>query len=111
MIPKPVSPKTPSEVVESKLMPCDRCGATAAMLIFAYDATTTGDFENYARKMYLKYRDLNVPTWIIGEPMGVAGFDTVSRIVKAWPNREPIQQKTPNDFNVELDEILDHHCL
>ena len=69
MTPAPVSPKAPSEVGESKLMPCDQRGETAAMLIFAYDATTTGDFEDYARKMYPKYSDLNVPIWIIGEPL------------------------------------------
>lgn len=31
----PLSPKTPTEVVESKLMPCEQCGDNAAMLVFA----------------------------------------------------------------------------
>ncbi len=110
LTPAPVGPKAPTEVVESKLMPCDRCGDTAAMLIFAYDATTTGDFEDYARKMYPKYSGLNVPTWIIGEPMGIAGFDTPSRVLKVWPHRESIQQMTPKTFNAELDELLANHC-
>jgi hypothetical protein len=48
----PESPKAPREIIESKLMPCDRCGNNAAMLIFAYDAKTVADFENFARKMY-----------------------------------------------------------
>ena len=67
----PASPKAPREIVESKLIPCDRRGHNAAMLIFAYDAKTVADFENHARKMYVKYSDLNVPTWIIGEPVGI----------------------------------------
>jgi hypothetical protein len=27
-----------------------------------------------------------------------------------WPNREPIQLKTANEFNEELDELLARHC-
>jgi len=106
----PASPKAPREIVESKLIPCDRCGHNAAMLIFSYDAKTDADFENCARKMYVKYSDLNVPTWIIGEPVGIPGFGTPSKIVKVWPHRESIRQITPNDFNAELDALIDNHC-
>jgi hypothetical protein len=52
-----------------------------------------------------------VPTWIIGEPLGTPGFDTKTRILKVWPNREPIQLKTANEFNEELDELVARHCL
>ena len=107
----PASPKAPREIVESKLMPCDRCGHNAAMLIFAYDAKTVADFENYARKMYVKYSDLNVPTWIIGEALGTPGLGTPSRILKVWPHRESIRKITPNDFNAELDELIANHCV
>jgi len=43
------------EVIESKIIPCERCGAVAAMLIFAPMATDPGRFEDYARKMYPQY--------------------------------------------------------
>jgi hypothetical protein len=29
-----------------------------------------------------QYSHLNVPTWIIGEPLGTPGFDTKTRILK-----------------------------
>ena len=106
----PPSPVGSRDIVESKLMPCDRCGETAAMLIFAYDAVTAADFEDYARKMYDKYSGLDVPTWIIGEPLGTAGFETPSSILKVWPQRESIRRRTPNEFNAELDDLLAHHC-
>lgn len=106
----PASPTAPGEIVESKLIPCDRCGHNAAMLIFANDAKNVADFENCARKMYVKYSDLNVPTWIIGEPVGIPGCGTPSKIVKVWPHRESIRQITPNDFNAELDALKDNHC-
>lgn len=106
----PKSPQEPGEVVESKLMPCARCGAPAAMLIFAYGAKKTGEFEDYARKMYHKYKPINVPTWIIGDPLGTPGFDTPSKMMKVWPEREAIREWTPNQFNAELDALLANHC-
>jgi hypothetical protein len=40
------------ELVESKLMQCERCGAGVALLIFAPGATDPGRFEDDARRMY-----------------------------------------------------------
>ena len=58
------------EVIESKIIPCERCGSVVAMLIFAPKATDPGRFEDYARKVYPQYNRLNVPTWIIGPALG-----------------------------------------
>src|SRR5574343_496040 len=60
--------------------------------------------------MARQYCEINVPTWIIGEPLGPPGFDTKTRVLKVWPNREPIQLKTANEFNEELEELLARHC-
>jgi hypothetical protein len=106
----PVSPKSPEEIVECKYMPCNRCGETAALLIFAYDATDLGQFEDYARKMYHEYKRLDVPTWIIGPLIGLAGFETPSDVLKVRLTREPIRRLTPNEFNADLDLLLARHC-
>ena len=45
--PQALPPET--EVVESKLISCERCGVKLAMLIFAPGATDAGRFEDYAR--------------------------------------------------------------
>jgi hypothetical protein len=66
----PRRPPEAKEVIESKIIPCERCGAVVAMLIFAPKATDPGRFEDYARKMYPQYNRLNVPTWIIGPALG-----------------------------------------
>ena len=111
--PQSVNPKkstAPDEIIESSLIPCDRCGELAAQLIFVDDSTDINKIEECARKMVVQYSDLNVPTWIIGEPLGTPGYDTKTRILKVWPNREPIQLKTANEFNEELDELLARHC-
>jgi hypothetical protein len=48
-------PPEPKELIESKLIPCERCGVMVAMLIFAPGATDAGSFEDYARKVYPEY--------------------------------------------------------
>lgn len=106
----PVSPKPLQEIVQCEYTPCERCGETAALLIFANDATDPGRFEDYARKMYHEYKRLDVPTWIIGPPLGVAGFQTPSNILQVWPTREPIRRSTPKEFNADLDALLERHC-
>ncbi|MEM9090826.1 MAG: hypothetical protein AAGC93_19020 [Cyanobacteria bacterium P01_F01_bin.53] len=107
-----LAPPTPGsdEIVESNLIPCDRCGEIAAHLVFAHEAEDVGGLEDYARKMYSKIRELNVPTWIIGPPLGIAGHDTPSLVMKVWPERLPVQTMTPNCFNADLDALLERHC-
>ena len=108
---KPNKAAVPDEAIESSLIPCEHCGEWAAQLIFADDSADENELEACARKMLGQYSHLNVPTWIIGEPLGTPGFDTKTRILKVWPNREPIQLKTANEFNEELDELVARHCL
>ncbi len=111
---QPVHPKkkatAPDEIIESSLIPCEHCGELASQLIFVDDSADSNELEEYARKMIVQYSDLNAPTWIIGEPLGTPGFDTKTRLLKVWPNHEPIQLKTANEFNEELDELLARHC-
>jgi hypothetical protein len=64
LAPPPPPRAAATEVIESKLIPCDRCGAMVAMLIFPPEATNPGRFEDYARKMYPEYTCPNLPTWI-----------------------------------------------
>ncbi len=107
----PSSPRSTTEIVESKLISCERCGRSAALLIFADDAKTPGDFEDYARKMFHKYKELDVPTWIIGPPVGeLAESRTPTQVMKVWPSRDDIVTTTADEFNAELDALLDKHC-
>lgn len=108
--PSPKEAPAPDEIIESSLIPCEQCGELAAQLIFVDDSAGESGLEEYAQKMLVQYSNLNVPTWIIGEPLGTPGFDTKTRILKVWPNREPVQLKTANDFNEALDELLACHC-
>ena len=109
-IPAPPTAPASEEVIASRMIPCDRCGSPAALLIFAETARTVGELEDYARKMYANYRQMNVPTWVIGAPLGIASERTPSLILKVWPERQPVRKLTPDAFNQELDALLAQHC-
>lgn len=101
----------PSEVVESQLVPCGRCGAALAMLIYAPGATDAGRFEDCARKMYPTYTGLNIPTWIIGPALGRGALmDRPADMLKVWPKRERIQRLTPQEFDQNLHKFAAWHC-
>ena len=106
------APKPPPKSIEqvaNKLIPCPQCGRPAALLIFADYAQDQGGLEDYARLMYPKVVELNVPTWVIGPPEG-QGWDAAAPILKIWPQREPLCRLTPDQFNQGLDGILAEHC-
>ena len=96
----PLRPTDPQKGVASKLMQCETCGAGVALLIFADHATDLGGLEDYARLMYPKVAELNVPTWVIGPPVGNGPPDErPADILKIWPEREPVSQLRPDEFN------------
>ena len=106
------SPKRPPNSIEqvaSKLIPCLRCGRPAALLIFADSAKERGGLEDYARLMYPKVVELNVHTWVISPPEG-QGQDAAANILKTWPNREPLCQLAPDEFNEMLERVIATHC-
>jgi hypothetical protein len=107
----PPRPPEPKELVESRLIPCEHCGAMVAMLIFAPQATDAGGFEDYARKMYPEYTRLNLQTWIIGPALGGGPLmDRPADILKIWPTRAPIERQRPAEFNSMLDRLVSGHC-
>jgi len=91
-----VTPPDAGELVESKLIPCERCGAGVALLIFAPGATDLGRFEDYARPMYQQVVQMNVPTYVIGLALGDGPLmDRPADILKIWPEREAMQRLRP----------------
>jgi hypothetical protein len=102
-------PPKSSEKIASKLIPCLKCGRPAALLIFADYAQDIGGLEDYARLMYSKIVELDVPTWVIAPPEG-QGRDAPANILKTYPQREAICKLTPDEFNQRLDKITVSHC-
>lgn len=101
----------PTELVESRVLSCERCGVKLAMLIFAPGATDVGRFEDYARKMYREYTRLNVQTWIIGPALGGGPMmDRPAEFLKLWLiacTPEANHGKAPLEtFVIQLKEAL-----
>ena len=91
-----MTPPDAGELVESKLIPCERCGAGVALLIFAPGATDLGRFEDYARPIYQQVVQMNVPTYVIGLALGDGPLmDRPADILKIWPEREVMQRLRP----------------
>ena len=59
--------------------------------------------------MYPKIVELKLPTWVISPPEGL-GRDAAANILKTYPEREPICQLTPDEFNERLDRVTADHC-
>ncbi len=107
----PPRPPEPREVVKSKLIPCERCGANVALLIFAPPATDLGRFEDYARKMYPQIAWLDLPTYIIGPPQGDEPLPVrPAEVWKVWPKREPVRLLRPDEFNPIMERLAKTHC-
>jgi hypothetical protein len=104
------TPPAPMERIPSTQIPCERCGKVAAHLIFADYARDVGGLEDCARKMYSLYKKVNVPTWVIGPPLGIPSDHTPALTLQVWPQRQEPQSISPADFNAELDKLLDKHC-
>jgi hypothetical protein len=95
---------------QGKHMPCARCGAIAASLIFI-DSIDPRDFEECARLMYPDYSSRPAPTWIIGASLGDGPEpERAADIVKVWPQREVARRLRPDEFNPICDQFVVDHC-
>ena len=107
---EPVSPTTLHRIA-TKHMQCKMCDAHVAFLIFTDGARSVGELEDYARMMHSKIVALDVPTWVIGEPVGNdPPPERPANIIKVWPEREPVQRLRPDEFNPMIDELVATHC-
>jgi len=98
-------------IIESKLMICDTCNAPVALLIFAPDASTSGELEDYARMMHANTRKTNLPTWIIGaEEEVVPDKEGIALILKTWPERQPAKKISSLIFEPMLQNLQSTHC-
>jgi hypothetical protein len=96
--------------VESKHMPCERCGTVAAAIIFIEEPERHA-FEDCARLMFPEYSRLAAPVWIIGPPLGDGPEpERPADILKVWPEREPMQRLRPDEFNPICSRFVDEHC-
>ena len=99
------------KIIESKLMVCETCDTPVALLIFAPDAYTASELEDYARMMHANTRKTNLPTWIIGaEEEVVPDKEGIALILKTWPERQPAKKISSLIFEPMLHKLQNNHC-
>lgn len=111
-----IGPPTPDlnpkrEIVASKLMICETCDAPVALLVFAPNAYTPSELEDYARMMYGNIRRTDLPTWVIGaEEEVLPEREGVALILKIWPDRQPAKKISSLIFEPMLGDLQNKHC-
>ena len=105
------SPKD-EQSVKSMLYPCEICKKAVALVVFADGAVTAGSLEDYARMMHSKIKELNIPTWIVGEESEyiVNGEDLRKSLVLTIHRNREINVKTPDEIMDAVDELMEIHC-
>lgn len=111
--PGPYISPAEKQLIKSMVYPCHSCKSTTAMIIFAGEADTKDHLEDYARTMYPKIKELNVPTWIVGiETENIVNGKDLrkSLVLKVHPEREEAKIMTPDDLMDQVDELMATHC-
>lgn len=105
------TPTDGGEYIRSELVHCERCNAGAALIVHADNATDEAGIEDYARKMYSKVANMDLPTWVIGPQLGDGDPETLrAYVLKLWPERQPAQKLTPPEVRAQIDPVVDRHC-
>jgi len=61
--------------------------------------------------MFPNVEEWNLPTWVIGpEPKSASVLEQAALILKIWPEREPIRELRPDEFNPIIEKIRSAHC-
>lgn len=106
------SPKE-TYTIPARSYSCAICEVLVAMLIFAFEGDTNADLEDYARMMYKKVRESNVPTWVVGRETAniVNGKDLrKSLVLKIHPEREAAIIMTPDELKDKIYKLMTQHC-
>jgi len=109
-MPPPSNPRN-NKVVESKAMVCLTCNTPVALLVFAHDADTVDQLEDYARMMYSRIVEMNLPTWVIGAEEEVnPGKEGIALILPIWPNRGKAEKISSLVLEPMLYKLQTNHC-
>lgn len=99
-----VEPFSPSSIVPSKYMPCEKCGKFFAHIIYAEDASIE-NVKHHARIMREVIVKDNIDAWVVSEPLKIQGDEALAYIMKVWPTLgEPEKMWSP-DFNAIIENL------
>lgn len=111
--PSSITPKE-TVIIKAEMMPCNKCAATIAAMIFAPDAYTVDQLKDYARMAFAKIKELNVPAWVVGAAKEVIINGRIveeALVLKLWPQREPARIIPPFELHSIFAKLKKNHCI
>jgi hypothetical protein len=108
-------PPTSYERVLTRLEQCEKCRAFLVVLALAEEARSVSELEDCARMMFSKAKEWNLPAWAIApnaigpERETALGSEPTAPVLKIWPEREPLEYLTIEEFNAKLDALREAH--
>ena len=99
-----IDPFSPSSIVPSKYIPCEKCGKFIAHIIYAEDASIE-NVKHHARIMRELIAKDNIDAWVISEPLKVQGDEALAYIMKVWPILGDPEKMWSPDFNAIIEEL------
>ena len=105
--PQPPGPDA-DHPIKSKLIPCDRCDAFVAHIVFADEAT--GMLEDHARLMHGHIWEMGLPAWVLGPIQERGRYAGRAALLAVYPTREPARWVMEAEFDAIVDAITDAHC-
>lgn len=112
-LPRPYKIEKEAVQVRFKVMQCVTCGKPAAVMVIADDANSPDQLEDYARMSFSKIKELNAPTWVVGEEKEVKGngeYAGESLVLKCWPIKEKAKIMYSTELSPLFDELINTHC-
>lgn len=99
--------------VHTDIVPCVHCHTPAALLVFV-NGSTKEHLMDCATRMASQIEALAVPTWIVGTEREVCVDGVIlgeALIMRVWPEWNMANSVLSADFNTQLEQLSQTHCL
>lgn len=96
--------------VESKYFQCEKCGENCIRLIFAPQAETAVELQDFSEKIRHNYESETCEVWIISAPENETDPDCGHITMQAWPSYQEPKLIPASEFNKRIVHCEENHC-
>lgn len=106
----PVDVPQGTEVFETKVFPCSKCGQLVGKLVFSWDSASPEEMEMVGKKFELEASHSDYPVWVLGAPDSDDEDIAKHLTLQIAPTKGKVYWEHPEDMNQRLMALDDHHC-
>ncbi len=110
---KPYDSPQQRHTFEAECIPCPKCDAMVAFLVYAPEADTAASLEDYARLGFAKAKEFDVPAWVLGKEQDVLvnnQYEGRFLSLKIWPERGLVKYILGTEMDDLLCPLVENHC-